>query len=153
MIFGHPGETESDYFQTIAFMKRIAPHVDTFLLNTLGLFGESAISRDLAGYGIDPGSADAMQWTGDSGANTYEVRRNRFLNALTLFRDKAADIGGFGDGAIEGDPVRPLRERIQAIPGAGRGRDPGGCGVRCVHAPRAACPWAHRFFGSHRAAG
>ena len=116
IIFGHPGETESDYFQTIAFMKRIAPHVDTFLLNTLGLFGESAISRDLAGYGIDPGTADVMQWTGDGGANTYEVRRNRFLNALTLFRDKAADIGGFGDGAIEGDPLRPLRERIKATP-------------------------------------
>ena len=116
IIFGHPGETESDYFQTIAFMKRIAPHVDTFLLNTLGLFGESAISRDLAGYGIDPGTADVMQWTGDGGANTYEVRRNRFLNALTLFRDKAADIGGFGDGAIEGDPLRLLRERIKAIP-------------------------------------
>ena len=39
IIFGHPGETESDYFQTIAFMKRIAPHVDGFLLNTvLGSF-------------------------------------------------------------------------------------------------------------------
>jgi hypothetical protein len=93
VIFGHPGETEVEYYNSINFMKKIAKNVDRFLFNTLGIYGDSHLSRNLEEFGVT--QSHPLNWVGDGGANTIDVRRNRKLNALNLFGDKVVDIGDF----------------------------------------------------------
>jgi|GEM_PF-1705624 len=121
IIFGHPGETEEDYYDTIGFLKRNEAYVDKLLLNTLGLFGDTHISRNLEKYGIVD-SSDATYWVGDEGANTFAVRRARQLNAWTMFRDSVGDIGAFESSFFTFDTARAAKAKMQsrtsAIPDA-----------------------------------
>jgi hypothetical protein len=112
IIFGHPGESESDFHDTLDFLQRIEPDVDGFLFNLLSLQGSSSLTRHPERYGITE-ATKAAHWVGDGGANTLAVRRARRRVACTLFRDKTVDIGAFGADPVSFDPAGEIRRRLE----------------------------------------
>jgi radical SAM superfamily enzyme YgiQ (UPF0313 family) len=117
VIFGHPGETELEFHKSLNFFRANAHNIDLFLLNHMGVYGESDISLHLDKYGIDPNSIQfADEWVGDNGQNTFEIRRERVSVARAIFGPKVADIGGFkpGDRPLF-DASIPYKERITQL--------------------------------------
>ncbi|OJX70339.1 radical SAM protein [Magnetospirillum sp. 64-120] len=94
IIFGHPGEGEAEFHETIRFLARNQEYVSQFLLNTLNLHAESYIGQNLANFGIVP-PTETMEWVADDGANTSEIRASRQAVARALLGTKAIDYGQF----------------------------------------------------------
>jgi radical SAM superfamily enzyme YgiQ (UPF0313 family) len=116
VIFGHPGETEAEFHTSLNFLRANAQHVHKFLLNYLGLYGNSAITAHPDRYGIDPTTVCPNGWVADDGRNTFEIRTMRTNLARLALGTKVADIGGFfsGDRPMY-DPAEPYREEIDGL--------------------------------------
>jgi anaerobic magnesium-protoporphyrin IX monomethyl ester cyclase len=107
VIFGHPGESEAEFYRSLSFLRRNAVNVDSFLLNYLGLYGDCDITRHPEKYGVDAGKMSPVEWVADEGRNTFEVRKYRQHVARMLLGPKVCDIGGFAlDGSEFYDPFR-----------------------------------------------
>lgn len=110
VIFGHPGETEVEFYRSLDFLRRNAKHVNSFLLNHLGLYGDCDITRHPEKYGVDAQTVSPIEWVSDEGRNTFEVRVHRQHIAHMLLRPKVCDIGGFQVGGEEfHDPFAAIK--------------------------------------------
>ena len=116
VIFGHPGESEREFYRSLSFLRRNAENVDWFLLNCLGLYGDCDITRHPEKYGVDVQTLSPTEWVSDEGRNTAEVRKHRQHIARMLLGPKVCDLGGFGlDGETFYDPATPLRLKIAQL--------------------------------------
>lgn len=117
VIFGHPGETEAEFHESLNFLRANACHVDLFLLNYLGLYGDCDILRHPERYAVDPATmGDAVHWVGDEGRNTFTIRNARVNLARLALGRKVGDIGGFVDGDRPlYDPFQPFRDEVSQV--------------------------------------
>lgn len=115
VIFGHPGETEAEFHQSLDFLRANAPHVDQFFLNYLGLYGQSPMAVHPEKYGIDPQTFCPTEWTGDEGRNTFAVRNARVNLARLALGDKVGDIGAFSDEEGVYDPASAVKEDLARL--------------------------------------
>lgn len=116
IIFGHPGETETEFYRSLSFLRRNAKNVNTFLINDLQLFGDCDITRKPEKYGVDRQTMSPIEWVGDDGRNTLDVRKQRQNIACTLLWPKVADIGGYRLDAKEfHDPMAGLKSEIAQL--------------------------------------
>jgi radical SAM superfamily enzyme YgiQ (UPF0313 family) len=93
IIFGHPGETELEFYKSVSFLMEMEPHVSMFLLNILQINPQSYLGANPQQYGID--LTDPGAWQSDGGTNTKEIRRRRQAVARALLGKKARDYGNF----------------------------------------------------------
>jgi anaerobic magnesium-protoporphyrin IX monomethyl ester cyclase len=117
VIFGHPGESEAEFYKSLRFLRANAHNIDLFLLNYMGVYDGSDISIHPEKYGVDPESiSESNHWVGDGGANTFEIRMERVNMARLALGQKVADIGGFDEGQCPlYDPASPFKERIAEL--------------------------------------
>ena len=82
LIVGLPGETEDTFRETLARVRRIAPHVDRFSIMPAQVVPFSPLGEDPAAFGIDLSGPEAKnRWWSLDGLNTYE-RRMAWLTEL-----------------------------------------------------------------------
>ena len=117
VIFGHPGETEAEFHKSLRFLRANAHNIDLFLLNYMGIYGQSDIAMHPEKYGLDPEMArEGNDWVGDGGLNTFEIRNERVNLARAILGDKVSDIGGFYDGDRPlYEPRIPYKQRIEQL--------------------------------------
>jgi hypothetical protein len=101
VIFGHPGETEAEFYRSLNFLRANADNVDKFLLNYLGLYGDNDIRANPVKYGLDPATLSANDWVSDGGQNTFAIRNQRVNLARATLGAKVPDIGGFFEDGRE----------------------------------------------------
>ncbi|MDD5021119.1 MAG: radical SAM protein [Endomicrobiaceae bacterium] len=75
MIVGFPGETESDWDDTVDFLERISPYVLDIFMNLCSITRDVAILRfkDIVDLNYD----EAHHWNSKDMKNTYEIRKLR----------------------------------------------------------------------------
>jgi len=76
-MFGHPGETEEDFEQTLDFLREMHPHIHCVYPSYTMTHLEGRLRSESEQWGIEKGQDDHF-WRSRDGANTYPVRLERY---------------------------------------------------------------------------
>jgi len=78
VIVGHPGETDRDFQETLAFLELNADSVDMIESSMCAVLKGSHLFDHQEEYGIRSDSVDPRRWSSMDGANDYTVRSGRY---------------------------------------------------------------------------
>jgi radical SAM superfamily enzyme YgiQ (UPF0313 family) len=80
IMFGFPGETESDFQQTLDFVTKVRPYIDNILASQsfCTLEKETYMYKNPEQFGISPDSKHHLFWKSDNGKNNYLLRFKRY---------------------------------------------------------------------------
>jgi radical SAM superfamily enzyme YgiQ (UPF0313 family) len=89
-LFGYPGETEADFDETLAFVRRVHKSIDIFYPSRTFITMEplSSMARDKAALGVDDGVD--IYWALKDGTNDYPVRLARYERFSRLLKELGA---------------------------------------------------------------
>ena len=92
-MFGHPGETEEDFQETLGFLKEMAPYIHEVYASYTFTHLDGRLRRNPEQWGVVPNprnnSPHAYYWESEDGRNTYPVRLERYLT----FKKLASSLG------------------------------------------------------------
>ena len=89
VIIGYPGETESDFDDTIKFIETNFQYISEVHLN---LFVINDIVRDRYSDILDMNNKDVYKWNLKDMSNTFEIRQNRFFRLKEVLMSKFKNI-------------------------------------------------------------
>jgi len=90
--FGFPGETEREFRETVAFLRRNAAYLGQVSISFTEIYKGSDLDVRPELYGIKRPIADRTRWETEDGANTYEVRLDRCHRAAAAARRAGVDV-------------------------------------------------------------
>lgn len=94
IIVGHPGESEEEYYNSLRFVRKIAPYTSAISVNIAQIFENSDLYKNPEKYGIVNATGD---WTSDNGSITSNIRKHRQLTMRALIGNKASGMNGHID--------------------------------------------------------
>jgi anaerobic magnesium-protoporphyrin IX monomethyl ester cyclase len=84
--FGFPGETEKDFQETLAFIRRNAAYLGEASISFSEVYKGSDMDLRPAYHGIKQPIGDRTRWESVDGTNTYDVRMDRCRRAAETAR-------------------------------------------------------------------
>jgi radical SAM superfamily enzyme YgiQ (UPF0313 family) len=92
MQFGFPGETEKEFQETLAFIRRNAAYLGKVSISFTEIYKGSDLDRRPEAYGIKQPIKDRTRWVSRDGSNNYAVRFSRCRRAAKAAREAGIDV-------------------------------------------------------------